>query len=269
MAQASQNNWLDRPVDSSIDHALGEDNAEITLVEYGSYDCSHCRAANERITQVRDQLGDRLRYVFRHRPVTGSDIARRAAELAEHARDEKHFWEAHVALMSRSKKLTEEDLESVARELGLQYEAPEEAEQGNIRAKARVESDIASAKASGVMFTPSFFINGRRYDGPWDESSFSDAMLGRLGHRFHAAALTFTFAVTPALVLALILKDQKGVAAFTLPAALITAGAALMGAWPLDIWVALAIVAAAIGIVVISALQHAPRPAPRTDLALR
>jgi len=84
-----------------------------------------------------------------------------------------------------------------------------------------------------------------------------------------SAALTFTFAVTPALVLALILKDQKGVAAFTLPAALITAGAALMGAWPLDIWVALAIAAASVGIVVISALQHAPRPAPMTDLALR
>jgi len=191
VAQASQTNWLDRPVDSSIDHALGDAHAEITLVEYGSYDCSHCRAANERITQVRDQLGDRLRYVFRHRPVTGSDIARRAAELAEHARDEKHFWEAHVALMSRSTKLTEEDLESVARELGLQYEAPEEAEEGNNRARARVEADIASAKASGVIFTPSFFINGRRYDGPWDETSFSDAMLGRLGHRVHAAALDF------------------------------------------------------------------------------
>lgn len=191
MAQASQNNWLDRPVNSRIDHALGLEQAEITLVEYGSYDCSHCRAANERITQVRDQLGDRLRYVFRHRPVTGSDIARRAAELAEHARDEEHFWDAHVALMSRSAKLTEEDLESVARELGLQYEAPEDAEQGDIRAKARVDADVASAKASGVIFTPSFFINGRRYDGPWDETSFSDAMLGRLGHRVRAAALDF------------------------------------------------------------------------------
>ena len=114
MAQEPQSNWLDRPVDASVDHTLGPEQAEITLVEYGSYDCPHCRAANERISQVRDQLGDRLRYVFRHRPVTGSDIARRAAELAEHARDTQHFWEAHVALMSRSARLTEEDLETVA-----------------------------------------------------------------------------------------------------------------------------------------------------------
>ena len=191
MSQASQSNWLDRPVDSRVDHTLGPEQAEITLVEYGSYDCPHCRAANERITQVRDQLGDRLRYVFRHRPVTGSDIARRAAELAEHARDEQHFWDAHVALMSRSAELTEEDLESVARELGLPYEAPAEAEEDNIRARSRVDADVASAKASGVLFTPSFFINGRRYDGPWDETSFSDAMLGRLGHRVRAAALDF------------------------------------------------------------------------------
>ena len=84
-----------------------------------------------------------------------------------------------------------------------------------------------------------------------------------------SAALTFTFAVAPALVLALILKDQKGAAAFTLPAALITAGAALLGAWPLDIWVALAVTAAAAGIVVISALQHTSRPAPMADLVLR
>lgn len=82
-----------------------------------------------------------------------------------------------------------------------------------------------------------------------------------------SAALTFTFAVTPALVLAFILKDRKGVAAFALPAASITAAAALLGAWPLDIWVALAITAAAAGIVVISVLQHAPRP--MAGLALR
>ena len=70
-------------MDDTRDHILGLNNAPITLVEYGSYDCPHCRAANERIAEVRSQLGDRLRYVFRHRPITGSDIARRAAELVE------------------------------------------------------------------------------------------------------------------------------------------------------------------------------------------
>src|SRR5690606_8741079 len=76
---------LDRPVDDREDHVLGANNAPITLVEYGSYDCPHCRAANERIAEVRTQLGDRLRYVYRHRPITGSELARRAAELVETA----------------------------------------------------------------------------------------------------------------------------------------------------------------------------------------
>ncbi len=96
-------------MNAEYDHVLGPDNAEITLVEYGSYACPHCRAANERISQVRDQFGDRLRYVFRHRPITGSDIARRAAELAEHTKDPEKFWDAHVALMTRSTDPDSED----------------------------------------------------------------------------------------------------------------------------------------------------------------
>src|SRR5512147_818308 len=96
------NNRLARPVDDVLDHILGPQNAPITLVEYGSYACPHCRAANERITEVRNQLGDRLRYVFRHRPLIGSELARPAAELAESAPNPALFWDAHVALMTRS-----------------------------------------------------------------------------------------------------------------------------------------------------------------------
>lgn len=191
MAADELPNRLDRAVDPAYDHVLGADDAEITLVEYGSYACPHCRAANERIAQVRDELGDRVRYVFRQRPMTGSEIALRAARLAECAGDAKHFWQAHVALMTRSPSLTEDDLQAVSEELGLQRETPEQAEAARLRAEARVQGDMDSARASGVRVTPTFFINGRRYDGPWDESSFTDAMLGSLGHRVRSAALDF------------------------------------------------------------------------------
>jgi NhaA family Na+:H+ antiporter len=182
---------LARPVDDVLDHILGPRNAPIALVEYGSYACPHCRAANERITEVRSQLGDRLRYVFRHRPLIGSDIARPAAELAESAANHEQFWDAHVTLMTRSNTLTEDDLRAVAESLGLTQLEAETAEEIAARARRRVDLDIDSARASGVRFTPTFFINGRRYDGAWDESSFTDAMLGSLGHRVHAAALSF------------------------------------------------------------------------------
>jgi NhaA family Na+:H+ antiporter len=184
-------NRLERPVRSDYDHVLGRDDAPITLVEYGSYACPHCRAANERIAELRDRLGDRVRYVFRHRPLTGSDIARRAAELAEHAHGSNQFWDAHVALMTRSSELTEDDLRAVAEDLGLAVESQDERAREDNRAKQRVEDDERSGRASGVLYTPTFFINGRRYDGAWDESSFEDAMLGSLGHRVRAAALDF------------------------------------------------------------------------------
>lgn len=182
---------LDRPVDEALDHILGPPNAAITLVEYGSYDCPHCRAANERIVEVRNQFGDRLRYVFRHRPVPGSDIARRAAELVEHAANPERFWNAHLALMTRSQTLTEDDLCTVAADLGVTDETSVQSQDVARRAKARVDADVNSAHASGVFVTPTFFINGRRYDGPWDDSSLSDALLGSLGHRVRVAALDF------------------------------------------------------------------------------
>ncbi len=189
--QTRLSNRLDRPVDDTYDHTLGPARAEITLVEYGSYACPHCRAANEQIAAVRDQLGDRVRYVFRHFPLVGSDIARRAAQLAEQADNPTRFWNAHVGLMTRSPTLTEDDLLGVTRELGLPPKDTDEAREAVHRARARVDADVVSARASGVMFTPTFFINGRRYDGPWDKTTLAEAMLGTLGHRLRAAALDF------------------------------------------------------------------------------
>src|SRR5512143_3820001 len=190
-APAAATRRLTRPVDDVLDHVLGPHDAPITLVEYGSYACPHCRAANERITEVRNQLGDRLRYVFRHRPLVGRDLARPAAELAESAANPEQFWDAHVTLMTRSNTLTSDDLRAVAESLGLTRLDAEAARATAEQARKRVELDVDSALASGVRFTPTFFINGRRYDGPWDESSFTDAMLGTLGHRVQTAALSF------------------------------------------------------------------------------
>jgi hypothetical protein len=184
-------NRLDRSVDDESDHVLGPADAPITLVEYGSYACPYCRAANERIAEVRDQFGDRMRYVFRHRPLTGVEIARRAAELVERAPDPKRFWEEHIKLITRSETLTEDDLKAVARDLGVPVDCGPPEDPAVIRAKTRVDADEASAAASGALITPTFFINGRRYDGPWDESALADAMLGTLGHRVRSAALDF------------------------------------------------------------------------------
>jgi NhaA family Na+:H+ antiporter len=184
-------NRLDRPVDEAYDHILGPPDAEITLVEYGSYADASSRAAHERVAKLRHQFGDRLRYVFRHFPLPGNDIARRAAELVESYADPARFWNVHVALMTHQDALTEDDLNTIAADQVLEEQNAPRSEEGTLGAKARVDADIKSATESGVLVTPTFFINDRRYDGPWDGSSLSEAMLGSLGHVVHAAALDF------------------------------------------------------------------------------
>lgn len=182
---------LEPPVDPGRDHSLGEKVAEITLVEYGSYSCPSCQAVHEVIAELRDRFGERMRYVFRHRPLPGNEEAQRAAEIAElAAKTTGNFWQVHDALMNRGPALTEKDLSQVATEFDLH---PRQAsERGAIRAaRTKVEEDVQSAHRSGVIITPSFFINGRRYEGPWDENTLADAMLGTLGHRLHTAALDF------------------------------------------------------------------------------
>ena len=132
-------------------------------------------------------MGDRLRYVFRHRPIPDNELAERAAELAERAADKGRFWDAHMALMTRSDTLTAGDLQVVAQELGLDDVDPE----SERRAREHVRADTRSAAESDVQVTPTFFINGRMYDGAWDDESFVGALFGSLGHRMRTAALDF------------------------------------------------------------------------------
>jgi NhaA family Na+:H+ antiporter len=180
---------LDRPVGEG-DHVLGEFGADLTLVEYGSFHCPYCRRAHEVIASLRDHFGERLRYVYRHRPITGDDTARQAAQLAEYAHETAGlYWEAHDALMQAGETLTPAHFEDIARNLGL---PPRQAQpQAWRRAEARVEADLESARASGARVAPTFFINDRRYEGAWDEHSLEEAMIGSLGHRLQTAALSF------------------------------------------------------------------------------
>lgn len=177
-------------VDADRDHILGPRDAEMTLVEYGSYACPHCHAVHEVVEELRSRFGDRMRYVFRHLPVAGNDDATRASELAEYAAQTTGaFWGVHEALMERGPAFSKGDFERIARDFGLPPSGADEPALAAARAKVR--EDVASAERSGARVTPTFFINGRRYTGTWDESSLADAMLGTLGHRIQSAAFEF------------------------------------------------------------------------------
>jgi NhaA family Na+:H+ antiporter len=178
-------------VDLARDHVLGNPAAPMTLVEYGSYACPYCHAAHEVIANLRDRFGDRLRYVFRHLPIQGSDEAEPTAELAEYAAaTTDQFWVVHDALMKQGPEFAPGDLEQIA----ARYDLPPQGEATAAAcrtARRRVQEDIESARGSGAMTTPTFFINNRRYEGAWDEYSLAQALVGSLGHRVQTASLDF------------------------------------------------------------------------------
>src|SRR5688572_5248300 len=111
---------LDLPVDGRRDHCLGDDGADITLLEYGSFHCPYCRGAHEVVANLRDRFGERIRYVFRHRPITDDEVAREAAGLAEYAHETTgQYWEAHDALMKLGPRLASEHFPATEAQLAL------------------------------------------------------------------------------------------------------------------------------------------------------
>jgi Na+/H+ antiporter NhaA len=159
---------LGEDVDPERDHIRGSDDAPVTLVEYGDYQCTYCGQAEVVIRELLDSFGDDLRYVWRHLPLTDvHENAQLAAEAAEAAAEQGRFWDMHDVLLSHQGDLEPWHLNDYAEELGLEVDRFWEALKSHSTA-ARIAEDVASADESGVAGTPSFFINGKRHQGPYD-----------------------------------------------------------------------------------------------------
>lgn len=206
---------LKQRVNADDDHVLGNPDAPITLVEYGSYFSSACHVAHEVISNLRDQFGEQMRYVYRHLPIPRHERAKTAAILAEYAAETSdNFWEVHEALMDRESQ-GEVDIEKVAKD----YDLPMPGTVDNVQlatAKKRVEEDIQGAQASGALLAPTFYINDRLYDGPWDETTLAEAMKGSTGYRVKTAAFDFVrwgpsagIALLAMVVVALVLANTE------------------------------------------------------------
>jgi Na+/H+ antiporter NhaA len=159
-------------VDPQRDHIRGPADAPVTLVEYGDFECPYCGRAEGVIRELLSDFGD-VRYVWRHLPLT--DVhprAQLAAEAAEAAADQGAFWEMHDLLLDHQDALHRPDLESYARELGLDVGRFADELRSHEHA-ARVADDVDSADLSGVSGTPTFFVNGRRHYGAYDIDGLS------------------------------------------------------------------------------------------------
>jgi NhaA family Na+:H+ antiporter len=172
---------LTMPVSEARDHIMGRADAPVTLVEYGDYECPHCRQVYPVIAALQEALGDRLRYVFRHFPIrTSHPHAQLAAQAAEAAGAQGKYWEMHDLLFNHQDRLEKVDLLGYAGEIGLDVTQFERELDENSHAE-RVREDFTQGVHSGVNGTPTFFINGTRYDGAWDLESLLEAIDKPLG----------------------------------------------------------------------------------------
>ncbi len=158
------------------DHIQGSKDAPVTLVEYGDFECPYCGAAYPIVKAITEELKDYLRFVFRNFPL--SEIhshALHAAFAAESAGLQGKFWEMHNMLFEHQDALEDEDLVSYAQQLGLDtkkfakdFASPQVAK--------KVREDFMSGVRSGVNGTPTFFINGIRYDGSYEYEPLREAL---------------------------------------------------------------------------------------------
>jgi Na+/H+ antiporter NhaA len=167
---------LAEDVDPERDHVRGGEDAPVTLIEYGDYECPYCGQAEVAIRELLSDFGDDLRYVWRHLPL--NDVhphAQMAAEAAEAAAAQGAFWPMHDLLLAHQDELRVPDLQRYAVQLGLDTDRFWD----DIRRHehlGRIEDDVGSADAGGVAGTPSFFINGRRYEGAYDVATLTSVV---------------------------------------------------------------------------------------------
>ena len=155
-------------VDPERDHIRGSQDAKVTLVEYGDFQCPYCGQAEPTIRELLARQGGDVRYVWRHLPLT--DVhpnAQVAAEASEAASAQGSFWDMYDTLLSHQGQLLLRDLARYAEELGLDVERFRDELRRRVHAP-RVAEDVSTADESGVTGTPTFFINGRRHYGVYD-----------------------------------------------------------------------------------------------------
>jgi protein-disulfide isomerase len=158
------------------DHSQGPSEAPVTLVEYGDYQCPYCGRAYAIVKAVQDSLGENLRFIFRNFPITTShEHAQHAAEAAEAAAVQGKFWEMHDLLFENQAMLDDDHLLGFAEQLGLDL-SRFEADMAGHHFADRVREDFMSGVRSGVNGTPTFFINGTRFDESWDQETLTAAI---------------------------------------------------------------------------------------------
>ena len=170
-----QNRDLTVPV-SERDHTQGPATAPLTLVQYGDYECPYTRQSTWVVQAIQQQLGDRLRFIYRNFPLVElHPHALQAALAAEAAAAQGKFWQMHDYIFHHQHTLEDADLARFAEAVGLEMQQFALA-MTEERYLARIEEDMESGERSGVQGTPTFFINGVLYPGSWEQDALLPAL---------------------------------------------------------------------------------------------
>ena len=157
-----------RPPVSAEDHIHGENSAIIELVEYGDYQCPHCKKAYPIVKRLQEKLGEKMKFVFRNFPLAKiHPEATMAAIATEAAALQGKYWEMHEIVFENQEQLDKSSLLQYA--LTLQLNMPQfEKDMARQELTHKVEADFESGIRSGVNATPTFFINGEKYNNGWE-----------------------------------------------------------------------------------------------------
>jgi protein-disulfide isomerase len=166
---------------SEQDHVRGPVDAAVTLVEYGDFECPDSARATSVLREVQHRLGGRLRLVFRHFPLRDKHPhAQWAAEAAEAAAAQGRFWEMHDQLFVHQHLLGDEHLDLYITHLGLDAGRLRDDLAEHVHA-ARVQADYEGGRRSGVTGTPTFYVDGVRYDGVYELEPLAAALEAAAG----------------------------------------------------------------------------------------
>lgn len=163
-------------VDPERDHYQGTPDAELVLVEYGDFQCPFSAKAGVQVHRLQRRLGERLCFVYRHLPLNHKHPqAQIAAEASEAASAQGRFWDMYRMLFVHQRALERDDLVGYATRLGLDVERFTSELDGRAwEEKVRLQAE--GGRMLGATGTPSFYIDGRRYDGSYDPDSLLSAL---------------------------------------------------------------------------------------------
>jgi protein-disulfide isomerase len=140
----------------------GPADAQITIVEFADFQCPYCADAARSVNDLLAKYPGKIRFAYRHFPLTGHSNAFRAAEAGECAGEQGKFWEMHDILFANQTVLNEEKLFSYAAEIGLDQTKFADCMESR-RTRAAIEQDLADGQKYGVIGTPTFFLNNTMF----------------------------------------------------------------------------------------------------------